>query len=315
MKNEINRRELLRLAGFGGLVFASAAFPGIAGCGSSTSSAKGAPAPGTTRGAAEDFFFLQLSDTHWGFADPTVNPEPTMELPAVIAEINAANVRPDFIVFTGDLTHTTDDVTVRRQRMTEFKALADGLQVPLVKFMPGEHDAAPDAGAAYKDFFGELHYSFDHKGIHFVVLDNVSSPTAMVGDDQIAWLKSDLAHLDADAPIVVLTHRPLWDLKPEWDWATADGAKVLDVLMPYRNVVVFFGHIHQELHHMTGHIAHHSTRSLMFALPTPETAGKKVQIPWDPAAPNAGLGYRRIEATVTAENYGIEELPAPMGDV
>ena len=314
MANELNRRELLRLAGLGGVVFASAAFPGLTGCGSSSGSAKGTPASGSPRGASEDFFFLQISDTHWGFADPTVNPRAMTELPGVIAEINAATLKPDFVVFTGDLTHTTDDVTVRRQRMTEFKQMVAGLQVPLVKFMPGEHDAAPDAGAAYKDFFGDLHYSFDHKGIHFVVLDNVSSPTASVGDDQIAWLKSDLARLDAEAPIVLLTHRPLWDLKPEWDWATADGAKVLDVLMPYQNVVVFFGHIHQELHHTTGHISHHSARSTMFALPTPETPGKRVQVPWDPSAPNAGLGYRRIEAAVTAQSYPLEELPVPTGD-
>jgi 3',5'-cyclic AMP phosphodiesterase CpdA len=314
MANEMNRRELFRLAGFGGLVFASAAFPGLVGCGTSSGSARGGAAPGTPRGAAQDFFFLQLSDTHWGFSDPTVNPESATELPSVIAEINAASVRPDFVVFTGDLTQTTDDVTVRRQRMTEFKQLVADLNVPIVKFMPGEHDAAPDAGAAYKDFFGELHYSFDHKGVHFVVLDNVSSPTATVGDAQIAWLKSDLAHLDADAPIVLLTHRPLWDLKPEWDWATTDGAKVLDVVMPFHNVVVFFGHIHQELHHMTGHIAHHSARSLMFALPTPETPGNKVQVPWDPNQPNAGLGYRRIEATQTAQNYDVTELPAQTKD-
>ena len=36
------------------------------------------------------------------------------------------------------------------------------------------HDAALDAGAAYKEFFGDMHYAFDHKGIHFIALDNVS---------------------------------------------------------------------------------------------------------------------------------------------
>ena len=55
----------------------------------------------------------------------------------------------------------------------------------------------------------------------------------------------------------------------EWDWATADGAKVLSVLDPYQHLTVFYGHIHQENHRTTGHINHHSAKSLMFPLPAP----------------------------------------------
>ena len=65
----------------------------------------------------------------------------------------------------------------------------------------------------------------------------------------------------------MFTHRPLFDLYPQWDWATRDGAQAIELLMPYRNVTVFYGHIHQEHHHMTGHIAHHSAKSLIFPLP------------------------------------------------
>ena len=42
--------------------------------------------------------------------------------------------------------------------------------------MPGEHDASLDKGEAFKEFFGATHYTFDHKGVHFIVLDNVSDP-------------------------------------------------------------------------------------------------------------------------------------------
>jgi hypothetical protein len=68
----------------------------------------------------------------------------------------------------------------------------------------------------------------------------------------------------SDARIVVLTHRPLFDLYPDWDWSTKDGSAVIGALMPHKNVTVFYGHIHQEHHQMTGHIAHHSAKSLMF---------------------------------------------------
>ena len=87
--------------------------------------------------------------------------------------VNALPRPPDFVVFTGDLTHTTDDPAERR-RLTEFKAIAAGLQVKTVRFMPGEHDAALDRGAAYKEHFGETFFTFDHRGVHFIALDNVS---------------------------------------------------------------------------------------------------------------------------------------------
>jgi len=74
--------------------------------------------------------------------------------------------------------------------------------------MPGEHDASLDRGAAFQEFFGDTHYTFDHKGVHFVTIDNVSDPGAKIGDEQLAWLGADLARLDRKAPIVVLTHRP-----------------------------------------------------------------------------------------------------------
>jgi hypothetical protein len=70
-------------------------------------------------------------------------------------------------------------------------------------------------------------------------------------------------------PVVVFAHRPLFDLYPDWDWSTRDGAKVVALLSKRRNVTVFYGHIHQENHHVTGAIEHHSAKSLMFPLPAP----------------------------------------------
>ena len=48
------------------------------------------------------------------------------------------------IVFTGDLTHTTDDATERRARMKRFREIVSALAVKDVRFMPGEHDASLD---------------------------------------------------------------------------------------------------------------------------------------------------------------------------
>jgi hypothetical protein len=286
MTQGIDRREFLKLAGLGGAVLVS----GCAGM----------------YGGKDDFYFVQLSDTHWGFKGPALNPDADGTLQKAVAAVNALSFEPDFIVFTGDLTHTTDDPAERRRRLTQFREIVGGLKNRNVRFMPGEHDAALDNGQAWKEFFGPSYYSFDHKGVHFVAVDNVSDPQARIGDEQLAWLKADLAKQSKDARIVVFAHRPLFDLYPQWDWATRDGAQAIDILMPYSNVTVFYGHIHQENHHMTAHIAHHSAKSLIFALPAPGSLPKRVPVAWDPAQPYKGLGFRGVETETPLE---IKEFP------
>jgi 3',5'-cyclic AMP phosphodiesterase CpdA len=263
----------------------------------------------TSKGSKlEEFYWVQLSDTHWGFEGPPINPDARGTLKKAVEEVNGLSHQPDFVVFTGDLTHTTDDPVERRKRMTEFRDIVAGLNVKTVKFMPGEHDASLDRGKAYREFFGEANYTFEHKGIHFIVLDNVSDPAAMIGEAQLEWLKADLAKLDKNARIVVFTHRPLFDLYPQWDWATRDGAKAVELLMPFTNVTVFYGHIHQEHHHMTGHIAHHAAKSLMFPLPAPGSMPKRQPIPWNSAEPYKGLGFRSVEAAAeSVSKYEITE--------
>lgn len=289
------RREFLKLAGIGSVFL-------VPGLGSAVFAAGEKNAP-------TDFTFVQMSDSHWGFAGPAVNPEAAVTLKKAVAQVNALPKQPDFIVFTGDLTHTTDDPAERRKRLSEFKEIIGGLSVKDVKFIPGEHDASLDNGEAFKEFFGKTHYAFDHKGVHFIALDNVSDPTASIGEEQLKWFGSELAKLDKNARIVVLAHRPLFDLYPQWDWATRDGAKAVEMLTPFADVTVLYGHIHQENHHLTGEIPHHAAKSLIFPLPAPGAAPKRTPIPWDPAEPFKGLGVRGVDAKVAAKHLNLTEYP------
>ena len=286
----MNRRDFLRLsAAGGGAVFLS----------------------GLNRGALaaydKDFYFVQLSDSHWGYQGPA-NPEARETLKSAVAAVNALEDKPDFVIFTGDLTHTTDDPAERRKRMAEFKAIAGELNVKPVYFIPGEHDASLDKGAAFIEAFGSTHGSFDHKGVHFVRLDNVSEPGATLGEAQLTWLAADLAAQKKNTPIIVFAHRPLFDLAPQWDWATRDGQKAVDILMPYPNVTVFYGHIHQENHHNTGHIEHHAAKSLIFPLPAPGSQEKRTPLPWNPEQAGHGLGFREVEAESKSSDVRITEL-------
>ena len=296
------RRTFLQLLGLGGVVFAS----GLAGACTNN--------PRRSGNADGDFFFVQLSDTHWGFKGPP-NPEAANTLRQAVQAVNALPRQPDFVVFTGDLTHTTDDENERRTRMREFKAIVADLKTPVRRYMPGEHDASLDHGKAFEENFGATHYSFDHKGIHFAVIDNVSDPQAALGDAQLDWLLADLKAHPAEAPIVVFTHRSLFDLAPHWDWATKDGSKAIDLLQHWKNVTVFYGHIHQEHHFKTGAIAHHAAKSLIFPLPAPLSQPKRAPVPWDPTHPRRGLGFREISAdksrlTLNLKEDSLEGAPA-----
>ncbi len=295
----IDRRDFLKLLGIGGAILV-------------LGPRDGAGAAGMSAGK-DDFFFVQLSDTHWGFSGPLINPDATGTLKKAIAAVNSMKTQPDFIVFTGDITHTTDDPKERRKRMAEARDIIGGLKVKNIRFLAGEHDAGLDNGEAFQEYFGKTHYTFDVKGVHFIVIDNVSDPTSSITDPQLQWLSDELKKLDKDSRIIVLAHRPLFDLYPNWDWWTRDGAKAIDLLMPYKNVTVLYGHIHQEHHQMTGHIAHHAAKGLMFPLPAPGSVPKRVPIPWDAAAPYKGLGYRGIEAKSGKAEYKITEYPVQKG--
>src|SRR5437660_12426587 len=99
MNETVDRRNFLKLAGLGGVVFAS----GLAGYANSA------------RAAADDVYFVQLSDSHWGSEGPP-NPDAKGRLKKAVAAAHALADRPDSIVFAGALTHLTEHARERRRR-------------------------------------------------------------------------------------------------------------------------------------------------------------------------------------------------------
>jgi 3',5'-cyclic AMP phosphodiesterase CpdA len=242
------------------------------------------------------FSFVQLSDAHVGFNGPP-DPLGTKAFERAVEMINALPRQPDLVLFTGDLTHDTEDKDVHAQRMKQFLEISKRLKVGKIMHVPGEHDAGLDGGAMYREFLRDTYYSFDHRGIHFVALDNVSRAKPEIGAEQLEWMKRDLARFPKTAPIVVFTHRPLFDLKPEWEWFTSDGDQVMNILAPYENVTVLYGHIHRDHEHTEGTSRHYAARSLIFAFPDPQQSPQKKPIPFDKDHPFKNLGIRVINET------------------
>jgi Icc protein len=238
--------------------------------------AQAAKSGGVGVGKVEDFSFVQISDSHIGF-NKGANPDVTGTLQTAIDRINvvpAGMKAPDFMIHTGDITQNS--------KAAEFDTAAQVIKsakVGEVFYVPGEHDFSLDDGALYKQRFGKGTvgngwYSYNHKGVHFVGLNNVVQVDAMgnLGAEQLAWLKNDLAGLSASTPIVVFAHIPLWMVYEKWGWGTADGALALAMLKRFGSVTVLNGHIHQVVQKVEGNVAFHTAMATAFPQPAPAAA-------------------------------------------
>jgi 3',5'-cyclic AMP phosphodiesterase CpdA len=225
--------------------------------------------------AAADFTFVQLSDSHIGF-NKAPNQNVTATLEEAVRRVNALPERPAFILHTGDLTHLS--------KPAEFDTCAQvlaGAKTGEVFFVPGEHDVFTDDGKRYLERYGKGTRgtgwrSFDYKGVHLIGLVNVMNLKAgglgVLGREQLAWLKADLAPLSASTPIVVYAHVPLWSVFPKWGWGTEDSEQALSYLRRFGSVAVLNGHIHQILQKVEGNVTFHTARSTAFPQPAPGTA-------------------------------------------
>jgi 3',5'-cyclic AMP phosphodiesterase CpdA len=225
------------------------------------------------KGLREDFTFVQISDSHIGFNKPA-NPDVVRTLQAAVDKINTMEQTPDLLIHTGDLTHLA--------RANEFDDLAEVLKSSRQKqvfYVPGEHDVTGDDGKQYLERFGKGTsgngwLSFNHKGVHFVGLNNAVQLEGLgkIGQEQLDWLRKDLLPLSSSTPVVVFAHIPLWSVYPEWGWGTADSAQALMMLKRFGSVTVLNGHIHQVMQKVEGNVTFHTAMSTAFPQPAPGSA-------------------------------------------
>jgi 3',5'-cyclic AMP phosphodiesterase CpdA len=223
---------------------------------------------------AQGFSFIFFTDTH-------IQPELKAAEGCRTCFKQLESVPGDFAICGGDLVF--DALAVPAARAVAlydlFRQTSAALRVP-VHYTLGNHDVfglTPKSGVAtsdpqygkkaFEDRYGPTRYSFDHKGWHFIVLDSIAplpdrTWIGRVGQEQIAWLRDDLAKTGKTTPIVVVTHVPLVtgavSYVPRADWLSktpslaglldtlmvTDAAEVIDALLPYNIRVVLQGHTH-----------------------------------------------------------------------
>ncbi|TDE11505.1 hypothetical protein E1269_09610 [Jiangella asiatica] len=136
-------------------------------------------------------------------ADPHVNPQ----LPEQIHEINSTSNDVPFIAVSGDLTNNATDA-----EFTTYKNATAGSEVPVWPAV-GNHEYFSGGGTGYaaridnyRRHVGPEWYSFDYGNRHFLVLENNGQAPF---DEQLNWIRRDLAANVGGKELVVLAHQPM----------------------------------------------------------------------------------------------------------
>lgn len=252
--------------------------------------------------------FVQISDTHIGFDKPA-NTHVKETLNKAIQAINSLPTQPAFVIHTGDITHLS-----KPAEFDQAKQIFAQLKAPLFT-LPGEHDTIGDRGQAYSQAFSQKDkreglQSWDQGGVHFVSLTNVlefgETGKGKLGQAQIDVLSKDLGAQKQDTPIVIFSHLPLYDLYPQWGWATADSGNVLSLLSRFSAVTVLSGHIHQVIQHTEGNISFSTATSTAYPLPSPGKAEKPAPVKLPENDLLAALGFRSVQF-VPGNNVTLEQ--------
>lgn len=277
MEKRFSRREFFRIsaqsvaaAGLGGL------FGGL-----------GLPATRLAEASTRvrPFTFAYISDTH--LYEEKLNKRFIRAIEKAVADVNALDPQPDFVLFGGDLAQLG-----QKGELDLGKQILDGLRAKRY-MMVGEHDWYLDMGEHWRELFGPDTYSFDHKGVHFIVLnsvivedywtpakltpmermkamaqlDNPDGRPFTVGEAQRAWLKKDLSRISLDQPIIVFSHSPLYKYYRNWNFWTNDAEQVQAILAPFQKVSVIHAHTHQLLTNRIGNIQFHGVLSTAWPWP------------------------------------------------
>ena len=213
-----------------------------------------------------------------------------------VAEANLLDPGPDFFFYGGDIAQLG-----KPEEIDHGLELLGALRGK-VHYVMGEHDYYLDLGEYWRKQLGPDHYSFDHKGVHFVVLnsiltfaewmhkkwdtgmermqqmarlDNPRGSPFMVGDSQRTWLQADLDKVSKDTPLVVLSHSPLQKIYRGWNFWTEDAEQVQDLLKPFDKVTVLYGHVHQIQTNQIGNISFHAAMATAWPWPYPSSFNQK----------------------------------------
>lgn len=199
---------------------------------------------------------------------------------ACLGAVEKLNPRPEFILVGGDLIHAGRDLTISdaEKNLDLFLSVWNDHTALPAYWVFGNHDLVGTSNQSasptdkhygkglFKDYFQlpHLFYSFDHKGWHFVVLDDIALQLdhTYIGqffDDELRFLKADL-DANKTKPTIICAHIPAMSNLPlglllaraagshqmphPKNLVCVNGARLLDAFPGHNIKAVLAGHLH-----------------------------------------------------------------------
>ena len=243
-----------------------------------------------------DFFFVVVSDTHvtpvsepcelsemvqpyvkyetWGLFNARFN---NNKFALVIEQVNAMD--PAFMVHLGDIVTSWPTTETYNDEARNANELMEALEVPYY-LTPGNHDignkwqkdavkvsgnfgklnVSEENEKRYKGHFGDVFFSWDYQGRHFIVL-NMEILNSPLEDNrlQMEWLRRDLEENKDAEQIYMFGHRTLYWNTPH-DIGTNHyevinepaRSEILDLVERYGVEAFYTGHTHHTIRNRYG---------------------------------------------------------------
>lgn len=156
---------------------------------------------------------IQISDVHLTVEGPLYPfSNPRRNLIAGLEALEAARLRPDVFVLTGDLANTGDPECY--QDLAGIMGLASERVGATVVFLPGNHDVRQDFRRHLLDVpeapgpINQVHW---HDGLRIISLDTSvpGEEAGLLADETLDFLVSELAEAAPDGTLVALHHPPV----------------------------------------------------------------------------------------------------------
>lgn len=214
----------------------------VAGC------TRAEPAARTPLATPASFYFVQLTDTHWGARDGIALTRRVVEM------INDLPVKVEFVAVTGDLF---SDSIRREEVVAEAVEVMKGLKVP-VYYVPGNHDVLKEDVARTHSLF-EKHFGPASRIVEvrgwtclFLCTEMPEGETRSPGQVQREWVEAACRKTGGRKPVLLFMHRPpvrdmLNGSDGEVSWGDPYDTRWEDLFGRCPEIkAVFAGHFHRD---------------------------------------------------------------------
>ena len=254
---------------------------------------------------SEPFFFIQMTDTQFGFfTDNKSFEKETENFEKAIAVAN--RLKPAFVVITGDLINKPAD----KAQLSEYKRIVALLDPKIpIYHVAGNHDVTNDPKendiVQYRKELGKDFYIIKHNNMRGIVLNSLyfKSPAGVEKEAtaQEKWLSKQLkkAKRSSAAPLIVFQHHSWFLTDPNekdeyFNIPTQTRQKHLNIFKEYGVSHIFAGHYHRNAFGKSG------TMEMVTTGPVGKPLGK------DPS------GFRIVKVSgknVSHQYYELDQVP------